>query len=408
MKSANPSTWISIGSVTALAIGIIAGLLLSGQQGMEWAVALAEVLSKSWILMLLLLAIPLVAANLVVSFITLFRTTLMGKVAVHGLLVHTLLLAVGAVVSVGVSYFLTRDLSFAEFTIEGEVPDSNSRSLSLMAGGMQQFLTRLIIPVILCSIIVAVALNYAPKNFRNSVINYLRQVNKRLFSWLNILFRALPVSVGCIAFVITATSGWQLAGMAVYYVAAVCAVLLLVTGLMYVVAAMFGSVPVSRFARALWPAQLVAASTSSSLATLPALLTSTSTLAGETRITGTAVPLFVSFFRINLMVANPFSFFLLSRMYGLPVEWPNLLMFLGLMLVTSFGSPGLPQMGKVYSLPVFLAAGIPLEGVMILKAVDAIPDVFKTVLNVTEIGTVTSVVLRKVNTAAASPVTIEP
>ena len=30
-----------------------------------------------------------------------------------------------------------------------------------------------------------------------------------------------------------------------------------------------------------------------------------------------------------------------------------------------------------------MAAGIPLEGVVILEAVDAIPDIFKTVLNVT-------------------------
>ena len=34
-------------------------------------------------------------------------------------------------------------------------------------------------------------------------------------------------------------------------------------------------------------------------------------------------------------------------------------------------------------LPAYIAAGIPIEGVVILEAVDAIPDMFKTVLNVT-------------------------
>jgi Na+/H+-dicarboxylate symporter len=65
-----------------------------------------------------------------------------------------------------------------------------------------------------------------------------------------------------------------------------------------------------------------------------------------------------------------------------------------MMMITSFGSPGLPQTGNVYSLPVFLAAGIPLEGVVLLKALDAIPDVFKTILNVTETAAVTSVTVR--------------
>ena len=36
------------------------------------------------------------------------------------------------------------------------------------------------------------------------------------------------------------------------------------------------------------------------------------------------------------------------------------------------------------TLPLYLAAGIPLEGILILKAVDVIPDIFKTILNVTE------------------------
>jgi Na+/H+-dicarboxylate symporter len=35
------------------------------------------------------------------------------------------------------------------------------------------------------------------------------------------------------------------------------------------------------------------------------------------------------------------------------------------------------------SLPAYLAAGVPVEGVMILEAVETIPDIFKTLANVT-------------------------
>lgn len=403
-----PSHWISIGSLFGLTIGIIAGLYSEKNPLTEFLFLSAEVFSRSWILVLLVLAMPLVAGNLIVNFLTLLQASLIAKTAARGLIVHILLLGSGAVLSVGLSYFLTQGLPSTAFASTSALHNTASfRILSVMAE-TQQLLTRFIIPVILCSIVVAIMLNRMKKGFRNAIIYKLTRADKKLFSGLKILFLALPLSVGCIAFVITNQNGLQLAGMVGFYVAGVCAVLAVVTALMYVVVLLFGSTPVRHFARNMLSSQLVAASTSSSLASLPALLVSTSTFTGKEKITGMAVPLFVSFFRINLMVANPFSFFLLSRLYGLPVEWPNLLMFLSLMMITSFGSPGLPQMGKVYSLPVFLAAGIPLEGVMVLKAVDAIPDVFKTVLNVTEIGTVTSVMLRGTAPAAEpQSVTVE-
>ena len=40
-------------------------------------------------------------------------------------------------------------------------------------------------------------------------------------------------------------------------------------------------------------------------------------------------------------------------------------------------------MGTVRSIPAYLAAGIPVEAVLMLNAVDTIPDIFKTLTNVT-------------------------
>ncbi len=53
------------------------------------------------------------------------------------------------------------------------------------------------------------------------------------------------------------------------------------------------------------------------------------------------------------------------------------------MLLLSFSTPGIPSGGFFATLPAYLAAGAPMEGLVLLKAVDALPDVFKTVNNVT-------------------------
>jgi DAACS family dicarboxylate/amino acid:cation (Na+ or H+) symporter len=48
-----------------------------------------------------------------------------------------------------------------------------------------------------------------------------------------------------------------------------------------------------------------------------------------------------------------------------------------------FIGPGVPRGAFLMLAPLFLAVGLPAEGIGILIAVDAIPDVFSTVLNVT-------------------------
>ena len=49
----------------------------------------------------------------------------------------------------------------------------------------------------------------------------------------------------------------------------------------------------------------------------------------------------------------------------------------------AFGVPGVPRGAFIMIAPLFVAIGLPIEGIGILIAVDAIPDTFATSLNVT-------------------------
>ena len=67
-----------------------------------------------------------------------------------------------------------------------------------------------------------------------------------------------------------------------------------------------------------------------------------------------------------------------------PVERRTTTVFVVTIILLSFGTVGLPSgVLPIPTLPAYMAAGIPIEGVVILEAVDAVPDIFKTVLNVT-------------------------
>jgi Na+/H+-dicarboxylate symporter len=53
------------------------------------------------------------------------------------------------------------------------------------------------------------------------------------------------------------------------------------------------------------------------------------------------------------------------------------------------------------ALPAYFAAGVPVEGVLILEAVETIPDIFKTLLNVTGHMSVATLLSRSTREAHA-------
>jgi Na+/H+-dicarboxylate symporter len=67
----------------------------------------------------------------------------------------------------------------------------------------------------------------------------------------------------------------------------------------------------------------------------------------------------------------------------------------------------LPSHGASLStLPFYLDVGIPIEAVVLLNAVDAIPDIFKTVLNVTGDMSAAAIVGRFAGAPAQAPVAV--
>lgn len=400
MKEKSRSKYILVGSLIGFLSGVALGVLSwnSSFITLVHLIPYAEVFAKVWIVILVILAVPLVVTNLFVSFITIIHEKLAVKLVMNGLFVHIGLVIACTLLSVAFSYgftqYLNVDLSISNPLVQETSEQTGLRNIHVLLTNVQSSVARFIVPTIIGTTLFSIAFFWFPNFLKKKLITHAQHLNVRVFELLRIIFYALPVSVACLAFVVSSRSGTMILGVAGLYVLGVCGVLSVAILFLYAVAFFFGYTSLTSFLRALLPAQMVAISTCSSLASLPGLLISTKKLGIPVAVAGFVVPVFVSFFRINLMVANPFSFFLLSELYNISVTLPDFFIFLGLMLVTSFASPGLPQMGNVYSLPVFLAVGIPLEGILLLKAVDSIPDIFKTLLNVTEIGLVMSIVMR--------------
>ena len=153
-----------------------------------------------------------------------------------------------------------------------------------------------------------------------------------------------------------------------------------------------------RFAAAILPAQVIAASTQSSLASLPAMIESAQTRLGYPRaVTALVLPMAVSLFRMTSPIQYLNAAMFIAWAYGIDLSAAQLAAGAALAVVMSLGSVGLP--GQVSfmatTMPVTQSMGLPIEPLGLLLAVDTIPDVFATVGNVTGDLTATSVVAKR-------------
>jgi Na+/H+-dicarboxylate symporter len=165
--------------------------------------------------------------------------------------------------------------------------------------------------------------------------------------------------------------------------------------LLYPAVAIAARISIRRFARAALPAQLIAFSSSSSLASLPALVEGAERdLAISNRVTGFVLPLAVSIFKIAAPVSWPIGALFVAHFYGIPLHTRDLVTigFAGIFLAVAV--PGVPRGAFLMLAPLFVAIGLPVAGIGILIAVDAVPDLFATVLNATGDLVATAIVAR--------------
>jgi Na+/H+-dicarboxylate symporter len=146
-----------------------------------------------------------------------------------------------------------------------------------------------------------------------------------------------------------------------------------------------GRVGFLQFARAVLPAQAVAVSTQSSLASLPAMLDSASRLGLRASTSEFVLPLAVAIFRATSVAMNLAVALYVAALAGVEVPFALMLVGIAVAVVISIGSVSLPgSISFVVSIgPIALAMGVPIEPLVLLVAVEMLPDIMRTLGNVT-------------------------
>jgi Na+/H+-dicarboxylate symporter len=203
----------------------------------------------------------------------------------------------------------------------------------------------------------------------------------RLMHWILLL---APIGVFALALPLATRLGAESASAVFFYIALVSLLCVVLGLLLYPTAAVLGGLPIRLFARGCAQAQAVAATTRSSLASLPVMIEGAEKrLKLDPAVTRFFLPLSASMFRIGTVVGQTVGALFLARLYNVDIGTAELLTIAFTSVLTSFSVPAVAGGSIIVMVPVLVAAGIPVEGIGILLGVDAIPDIFRTTVNIT-------------------------
>jgi proton glutamate symport protein len=242
-----------------------------------------------------------------------------------------------------------------------------------------------LLPLIIFSVAFGVTLSRMTEAHRDPLLQWFRAVSEAFTRLIDIVLQVAHIGVFCLAVnLATATELGRVSELAWYVL-----VLSLVSGAFVVVVlypsvAVFARISLLTFVRAATPAQALAFTSRSSLAALPATYQAAHEGLGiPDEVSSFFFPFAASIFRVGGCIAQVVGISFLASFYGIPLSWSKLASIAVNAIAVSLTIPGIPGGAIIVMSPILSAMGIPLEGMAMLLAVDTIPDMFRTMANVT-------------------------
>ena len=389
-----------------LALGLAAGWGLRETPAGATVLAVAGPVGKLWLQALTMTILPLVAALLFTGVVETVAAARAGAMARRTLGLIVGILAASAVLGAVLTPLLLKAFP---------VPADAARAMGAQTGdpgpvpGLAEFLDSLIpsnivaaaganamLPVIVFFALFAIASTRLAEAPRRTLAVLFEGVAGAMLVVIGWVLAVAPIGVFGLAFAVAAGSGGAAIGALAHYIAVVASVGGVILAAAYALAVFAGRRSLLGFARAMLPAQAVAFSTQSSLASVPAMLVSCRRIALRDNTAEFVLPLAVALFRSTGPAMNMAVAVYAAHLTGVELTPATLAAGALTAFATTFGSVSLPGAISFVTAvgPIALAMGVPVQPLALLVAVEMLPDLMRTIGNVTMDVAITSVVDR--------------
>lgn len=382
----------------AVALGIAIGA--SGNSSLIAAADSIAPVGVLWVNAIRMTVVPLVVSLLITGVASAADVKSIGKLGGRSLFVFLALIVVMSAIMIPLTSLVFSMLPAANGAQALPMGASEAASQVASAGQVQTFsswLTSLIptnpvsaaangamLQLVLFALLFAAAASTLAADSRAMIVSFFGAVGDAMLVLVRWVILLAPIGVFAMVLPLTVHVGASVAGAIGFYIVVYSVLCVVAMLILAVIVGMTSRVSIMQFSRAALPPQLFAFSSSSSIATLPALVESAEkSLKLPSESTGFVLPLAVSTFKVSSPVSWTVGALFVAWFYGVPLHARELFIIALTCTFLPFGVPGIPRGAFIMLAPLFSAIGLPIEGIGILIAVDALPDTFATALNVT-------------------------
>lgn len=403
--------------IVGLALGASAGNLTEGVR--ESTLGVASFVGTLWLNALKMTVIPLVVALLVTGIAKSAEAALGGRIAGRSVMWIVVVCTASAIFGALSILLLTHLFPLARGTAHGlqAALAGVEQKASAPLPGVADFFKGVvpdnvvaaaangdILPLVVFAVLFALALGRISAPGRRSIVGLFEAIGDALLVIIRWVLWIAPIGVLALAYSVgSAAGGAAFAGFG-HYVVLISLVGILVTLLGYPLAMLAGRISPGTFTRGMIAPQAVAISTRSSLASLPAMLTAARSMGIRDQVADVTLPISVALFRATGPAMNVAVPFYVAHWLGLEPTLTQMIAATAVGAVMSYGAVSLPgEVSFISSIaPIAMALGVPIAPLALLVAVEMVPDIFRTVGNVTLDVAVTTAVDHSTKNASES------
>lgn len=380
-----------------LATGILAGLMWPQQ------IIVFEAVGKAFILLIRMIVVPLVFASILVGTASIGDVKKLGRIGAKTLAFYLISTALAITIGLSVANALQPGSSIPP-TVQQELKQNYQQEAETKINKAVNRPTTVelllnIIPrnparsmadsnmlqIIFFAIISGIAVTYIAEDKRTIVVKFFDGITDITIQIVHFIMKLAPYGVFALIAVVIGKYGssiiFTLFG---FFVTTLIALALHVSVFNSLVVRFLTGLSLKEFWKGIYPAMLVAFSTSSSSATLPVTMEcAEENLKVKPQIASFVLPLGSTINMDGTAIFQGVAALFIAKIYGMDLGLADQLTIVFTATLASIGTAGAPQVGIIMLTLVLESIGIPLEGIALILGVERFLDMARTTVNIT-------------------------
>jgi Na+/H+-dicarboxylate symporter len=409
--------WVLLALVLGLGIGALSAKLGDGIR--EPLLQASGLVGGLWLNALKMTVIPLVVALLVVGIARGAEAAQAGRIAGRSVMWIVIVCTASAIFGMLMIQLLTGLFPLpqaAAQALQAGLAGLDQGAASPQMPGIADFFRGIVpenvvaaasngdvLPLVVFALLFALATTRINQQGRRSILVLFEGISDALLVIIGWVLWIAPLGVFALSFTVGASAGGAAFAGVVHYIVLISTIGVAVTLAGYPIAILAGRIGLGRFTKAMIAPQSVAISTRSSLASLPAMLAASRVMGIREQVADVTLPIAVALFRGTGPAMNVAVAFYVAHWLGYEPSLAQIIAATAVGAVMSYAAISLPgEISFISSIaPIAMALGVPVAPLALLVAVEMIPDIVRTLGNVTLDVAVTAAVDRSAGEEAS-------